>query len=182
MRTWRTHLLQIVLFIVGLNSTAPTAFCANFSGTYFNKQSEFEGANMRFTNWTGANIRESMCRAVDFTGSTFSNTGMREVQFQGSFQDCNLNACNLRSNFKTANFRGAVVTNSNTADLNANDSFWNETYLAGATFNGVDICGAFTWEQAIFEDQVSDNGGPQYTISFTGANVTGPVICMLHHL
>ena len=154
----------------------------NFTGTYFNKQSEFEGANMRFTNWTDANIRESMCRATDFSGSTFSNTGMREVQFQGAnFQDCRLDGCNLRgSNFKTANFRGAVVTNSNTAGINANDSFWNETYLAGATFNGVDICGSFTWAEAIFEDRVSDNGGPEYTIRFTGANVTGPD-CYLYY-
>ena len=149
----------------------------NFAGTYFNKESEMDGANFRFTNWTGANIRGTFARAADFSNSIFIDAGMREGRFQGAnFENCSIVGCNLQgANFKTANFVGATVQNANDpVGINANDTFWNGTYLAGATFVDISICGAYTWEEAIFRDTITDENGNQRTLNFTGVNVQGP--------
>ena len=159
-----------------IDASGVNAEGVNFSGTYFNKQSEFDGANMRFTNFNGANIRGCFAKAVDFSNSTFIETGMRDGNFRGSnFENCVIIDSMLQGAlFQTANFLGATVQGSNVPGGINKRPYWNLTYLAGATFVNMDICGAYTWEEAIFEDLITDENGNQSMERFVGINVRGP--------
>lgn len=159
-----------------------TCIRTSFQGTYFNINSEFDGANLNFTNWDDADISGVWARSADFTGSSFVNTVMVGGYFQGSnFADCVFDAANWKeASFKTANFQGAIASNANTPELNANDTKWNSTYLAGARFSNIDICGAYTWELATFEDLITDEEGNESMLRFFGSNIVGPD-CYLYH-
>ena len=146
---------------------------ARFINTFFNVNSEWEGSDLRYTTWNGSNIRGAHMRATDFTGSTFEGCGMRGIYAQGAnFNDVVINSSNMReADLRATSFDGARISNMNEIDKSMNDAKFTQAYLAGATLSNIDICGAYSWDEAIFQDTDPQTGRTKRAILL---NITGP--------
>lgn len=152
---------------------------AQFNNTFFNINSEWEGADLRYTRWNSSNIRQAIMRATDFTGATFDSCGMRAIAIMGAnLNDTRITNCNMReADLRAASLDGAQLSGMDSEDLSMNDAIFTQTYLAGARLSNIRICGAIGWDEAIFEDRDPQTGRTKRAILL---NITGPD-CYLYH-
>ena len=173
------------------NSTIHSRVCFNnvrglratFTDSYFNIESEWEGSDLRYTVWTNSNLRGAWVRATDFTGARFQDCGMRGLNAQGTnFEDTRFEGCNMpEADLRATSFKGAELLNMDVnGERTMNDVRWTQAYLAGASLTNINICGSYSWDEAIFEDIIVDERGTERTLRATLNNITGPD-CYLYY-
>jgi uncharacterized protein YjbI with pentapeptide repeats len=99
-----------------------------------------------------------------------------------NFEDCIFLTNNMEeSDLTTCNFKGAEISQQNTrGETTMNNVTWTQAYLPGATLTNIEICGAYSWDEAIFEDIITDEDGNESVLRATLNNITGPD-CYLFH-
>ena len=159
------------------------AIRARFTDCYFNINSHWESADLRYSQFLRTNVSGAWWRATDFTGSHFVFCSMAGLRASGAnFEDCIFLTNNMEeSDLTTCNFKGAEISQQNTrGETTMNNVTWTQAYLPGATLTNIAICGAYSWDEAIFEDIITDEDGNESVLRATLNNITGPD-CYLFH-
>lgn len=154
---------------------------ARFTNSYFNIDSMWEGSDLRYTTWTDSNIRGAWIRATDLTGARFNNCGLRGLRAQGTnFDEVVIDSCNMAdSDLRATSFRRAQLSNMAEPDYSKsmNNVRWTQAYLPTATLSNINICGSYSFDEAIFEDRDPQTGS---TLRAIILNVNGPD-CYLYY-
>ena len=82
------------------------------------------------------------------------------------------------ADLRATSFKGAELLNMDVnGERTMNDVRWTQAYLAGASLTNINICGSYSWDEAIFEDTDPETGR---TLRATLNNITGPD-CYLYY-
>jgi uncharacterized protein YjbI with pentapeptide repeats len=105
-----------------------------FSGANL-KDTDYTGANLSNQNLSGSNLKEAVFNHTNLQNSDLSRVNANKVSFQqADLTDANLAGGNFKdANFTGANLTGANLTGANLHGANVTDVIWNSTICPDGT-------------------------------------------------